>query len=238
MPDAWMPGAIRDPGELAGYARGSTSMQFAVCHYTAGTHSEPIGKRGFFTILMPKQGPPIQYAEVNALVWHAGVSPSGTYWNPYGPGCEWERENGDVPLTDDQYQWGAAWLNFCESWGIPKVHYSGPRYFPGGFRGQINHRDLCSDRSDGLSDAEWDRMVALAGGGGGGFPPPAQIPEGEDSMLIWNTATNDLAILCGNHRPRKITSVNDWHGPYLRCAPDAWQQYWDDAIKLYNAAVK
>jgi hypothetical protein len=236
MPDPWMPGAVRDPGALAGYARGTNNMQFSVCHFTAGTHSEGIGKQGLFTILFPKVGPPIQYAEINALVWHAGVSPNGTYWNPYGPGAEWERLTADEPLTDDQYNWGAQWLNFNETWGVPKIHYHGPRYYPGDFRGFINHRDLCSDRSDGLSDAEWDHMVALSGGGA--WPPAALTPEEEEGMLIWKRGTADLAILFGNHRPRRITSVNDWHGPYLVCDPEAFDQYFQDAIDIFNAAVK
>lgn len=237
MPELWLPGARVDPGVLAGYARGSTSMQFSVLHYTAGTNSEGIGKRGFFTILMPKSGPPIQYAETNALVWHAGVSPFGTYWNPYGPGCEWERLNGNEALTPDQLTWGRRWLEHLAEWGLPMAHYRGPRYVPGGFRGHVDHRDLCSDRSDGLSDAEW---AAMAGGGPGPSPAPgpATVPDEEDTLLIIKRGSSDVAILCGNHKPRKIPSVNDYHGPFAVLDPDAWDAYWSDAIALYNAAVK
>lgn len=75
--------------------------------------------------------------------------------------------------------------------------------------------------------------------GGAGPSPAEKVIQEEDVMLIVKKGTSDIAVLFANHRPRKIASVNDYlSGTVLSLEADAWQQYWDDAIKLYNAAVK
>lgn len=78
-------------------------------------------------------------------------------------------------------------------------------------------------------------------GGPGPAPAPEEpnvYPEDEDTMLIINKQSGDVAIIVGTHRPRKIASVNDYQrGTFVVLEPDAWDQYWNDAIKLYNAAL-
>lgn len=165
MPDLWLPGAIQRPGLNAGYRVGRSQMRLGVCHFTVGTDSTPIGDRGYFNILFPKVGPPIQFAETDAVTWHAAE------YNPYGPGAEWERlPTGEYvrpglqraePLTADQIVWGGRWVDHCAEWGIPKVLYDGPRFevLNLGFSGQVNHGDLSDQRSDGLTPEEWALIV-------------------------------------------------------------------------------
>jgi murein DD-endopeptidase MepM/ murein hydrolase activator NlpD len=74
-------------------------------------------------------------------------------------------------------------------------------------------------------------------------PDPDPTPDDEtlltedDVMLIFNQ-DRGAAIICGNHRPRKIASVNSWHGPFVVLEVDAWDQYWQESMDLYSAAVK
>ena len=75
-----------------------------------------------------------------------------------------------------------------------------------------------------------------------GGPTPGPLPEpimGEDdTMLIHNKDTGDVAVLCGNHLPQKLTSVNDYHdGTWVSLPAGAWQQFFDNQIKLYKAVT-
>lgn len=166
MPPEVLPGARWTPGRLAGYARGATRMQINIDHCTAGHNSFNIGLDGYFNILLPKVGAPYQFAETNALTWHAA------HMNPYGPGVEIERMSagsmwrwglsGWETLTEDQAYWLRAWHEHCLEWGIPAEHFIGPRFEWQGFRGNANHGDVDNQRSDGITDlrlgeatAEW-----------------------------------------------------------------------------------
>jgi hypothetical protein len=74
--------------------------------------------------------------------------------------------------------------------------------------------------------------------GGTPTPAPTDIIGDEDTMLIIKEGTGEAAIIFANHQPRKIASVNSYQrGTFVTLPPDAWDQYWSDAIKLYNAAI-
>jgi len=184
MPGVWLDGAVRRPGRNAGYAAGRNRLELGVLHFTVGTDSTSIGDQGYFHVLFPKVGPAIQFAEIDAVTWHAGGSSSMPDANQRGPGAEWERmptgnylrpglQEAD-PLTPDQIEWGGRWLEFCEAHGIPKAHYPGPQFGAAGFAGHINHGDLDRDRSDGLTPEEWAAMTG---------PAPAP-PTGDEAMQM------------------------------------------------------
>lgn len=119
----------------------------------------------------------IQYAGLDEMTWHAGP------WNPYGPGIEFERLTADEPLTPDQEFWGgviAVILN--RDYGIPLEHYQGPRFQGGGFRGFINHGDLDDQRSDGVTQGEFELMFDHN-------HPPAAF-EGEAVLIYHDTQLN------------------------------------------------
>lgn len=183
MPNPWMAGLIRDPGRGAGYTVGRNRMELNKQHFTAGGDSYNLVKNGSagapstlaFTLL-PKVGVPWQFAEVDALCYDSGN------WNDEGPGIEVERLASEQygpridirpglqaaePLTPDQTYWLGEIIRWLESeWGIPAVLYDGPRYgVPAGWRGHVNHGDLDSQRSDGLTREEWAAVT------GGGTPP-------------------------------------------------------------------
>jgi hypothetical protein len=150
----WLDGATRTPGFNAGYTNGKTLMQFVVEHFTVGRNSHGIGLDGYFNMLIPKVGPPFQYAEWDAYTFHAGP------WNRYGPGIEFERLGWDEPLTEDQLFWGGcAAVQLHEDWGIPLDHYQGPRFGAANYQGFVDHGDLDPMRSDGVSHADWLTMI-------------------------------------------------------------------------------
>jgi len=167
MPDKWLPGARRNPGQNAGYNSGRNRMELAVAHYTVGADSRGVAERGFFHFLVhrdaSREGGCTQYAEVDAITWHAAA------WNDDGPGIEYERlttggynDEGLAnaqPLTDNQIEWGGRIVAFLAEWGIPPVLYDGPRYGTAGWRGWVNHHDIDADRFDGLTRAEWDALT-------------------------------------------------------------------------------
>jgi hypothetical protein len=138
MPQGRYPGAVWDPGVNAGYAAGRTPVRSVVCHYTVGLNSAPIGRRGYFQFLVSRDGTVTQFAEADAVNWHAG-SP----WNAYGPGVEIEH----LPSVDDAIFTPAAysatallcqWLH--SEWGVPLTFHDGPRL--AGYHGFITHRSL------------------------------------------------------------------------------------------------
>jgi len=157
MPAPWMPGLLHHPGLNAGYRAGRNRMRMVVDHWTAGVNSYAICKdRGLCQFLLPKVGVPWQFAEVDAKCWHAGSAAYGNY-NGDGPGIEVERMGGHEPLTADQTHWLGrinAWLE--SEWGVPNVHYWGPRFPWQGadFHGHVNHAQI-HPNDDGLSPEEW-----------------------------------------------------------------------------------
>ena len=159
MPDPWYPPAIRDPGVNAGYRAGRTSMRLAVCHWTVGIDSRPVGRRGYFTFLVARDGRVFQHAEADALTWHAGTA------NPYGPGIEveyYEPHDGPTVFTDAARDATAALVRWLvDEWGIPAVYYSGPRIDPSGFTGFLAHGSVAQPEPhfDYWPQEDWDRMT-------------------------------------------------------------------------------
>jgi len=238
MPDPWMPGLRHDPGRSAGYNAGRNTMWMVVDHDTGGTNSYNVCKwgregyrAGLCQILLPKVGVPWQFCEIDAICYHAGSTQYGNY-NDDGPGLEVERLQGEA-LSVDQTAWLGrinAWL--ASEWGVPNYHYQGPRFgwWQADFHGHVNHRDI-HPNLDGLSPPEWAAVT-------GNAPGPAPVKGEDDTMLIVNKDTLAAAILCGDHLPQKIESVNDYHGGAVVFLPNgAWQQYFDNAIKLHQAAI-
>jgi hypothetical protein len=166
MADMWMPGLRRDPGAHANYERGRNRMEVVKMHYTVGTNSAPIGRRGYFQFLVPRAGIPMQFAPVDALCFDSGE------WNDAGPGIElefYEPQDGPAPaniVTASQIEWGgkiARWFN--TEHGIPLAFYDGPRIAEtGGFRGFITHRSLIQleQHTDYITAGQWQAMVGAA----------------------------------------------------------------------------
>jgi hypothetical protein len=177
-------------------------MFMAVDHDTGGTNSYEIcknGRPGYDTglcqILLPKVGVPWQFTEIDAICYHAGSAAYGDY-NPYGPGYEVERLQGE-PLTDDQATWLGrinAWAD--AEWGLPNVHYWGPQYGPwqANFHGSVNHRDI-HPNPDGLSPTEWASL-------GAGAPTPDQprsdVIYREENGKFWEMGLGDYVELPQN----------------------------------------
>ena len=112
-------------------------MRVVVCHYTVGYNSAPIGLRGYFQFLVGRDGTVTQFAEVDAVCWHAGE------WNVYGPGIEVEYRDEPTIFTDPQRAACGGlvgWLN--SEWGVPLDYYDGPRQSPSDQHGFMSHRSL------------------------------------------------------------------------------------------------
>jgi len=194
MPDPWMPGLRHDPGRSAGYNAGRNRMWMAVDHDTGGNNSYEIckwGRQGYNAglcqVLFPKQGVPWQFCEIDALCYHAGSAQYGDY-NPFGPGFEVERLQGE-PLSDDQATWIGRVFAWCESeWRLPNIHYWGPQFgwWQANFHGHVNHRDI-HPNPDGLSPAEWAQSAGAAGGG----QEPTPIKK-RGNPKMWCAAITDL----------------------------------------------
>lgn len=183
-----MPGLRHDPGKGANYAAGRNAMQFTVHHDTGGSNSYQIckdGRPGYTTglcqILLPKVGAPWQFVPIDAVSYHCGSSADydrdgdADDYNRTGSGLEVERRQSEA-LTEDQVRWLreiGRWLD--AEWGIPNVQYRGPFGDADDFRGHVNHRDL-HPNPDGLSEEEWDQIVAPA--------PPAAAPKGTPEMRL------------------------------------------------------
>jgi len=193
MPNPWMPGLRHDPGLNAGYRAGRNRMYMVVDHWTAGRNSYGICKdRGLCQILLPKVGAPWQFSEIDAKCWHAGSAAYGDY-NGHGPGLEVERLSGDEPLTHDQRSWLGrinAWM--AAEWGVPNVHYWGPR-FPwhgANFHGHVNHAQV-HPNEDGVSPVEWASL-------GGPGPPDERrrdVIYREENGQYWEMGLGDYVLL-------------------------------------------
>lgn len=204
MADVWLPGAYRDPGRNAHYANGRNRREIAVAHFTVGRDSRQVGRDGYFHFLVhrdpSRENGCTQYAEVDALTWHAAA------WNDDGPGIEYERMTtggynaeglaNAEPLTSNQVEWGRRIVAFLAEWGIPIALYDGPRYGSAGWRGWVNHHDLDADRFDGLTRAEWNAITA----GGGTVPADGK----DDDMTVW---------VCGESGRWRGSWVQE--GPYM-----------------------
>lgn len=128
----WMPGAN------AGYHAGRTPVKSVVCHYTVGRNSTGIGLQGYYQFQVNRDGTVFQFAEADAVCWHAG-SP----WNGYGPGIEVEYLPGYdddlwTPVQREATARLVEWLH--DEWGVPFDFYDGPR--TNSHHGFITHRSL------------------------------------------------------------------------------------------------
>lgn len=161
------PAAVWRPGKNAGYAAGRNRMQLAVCHYTVGRASEPIGDRGYFHFLVARDGTVTQFAEADAITWHAGTA------NQWGPGIEVEYLPGedDDLWTPAAYQACAGLVEWLIGLGIPDAFYDGDRIDPGTFSGFLTHRSV--KQPDAHSDW-WPDLPRTAA------TPPA--PKEDDDM--------------------------------------------------------
>lgn len=154
MPDPWYPAAVRQPGVNAGYQAGRTLTQLVVRHYTVGTDSRPIGMAGYFNFLISRDGTVTQFAEVDALTWHAGE------WNGYGPGIEVEYLDEPDVFTPEALAAAQALYRWLEAeWGIEPGQYLGPRIpTTAGFAGWIDHASLIQteEHYDFWPQPAWD----------------------------------------------------------------------------------
>lgn len=153
------PRAVWTPGANAGYRRGRSAMTTVVAHYTVGVNSRPIGDRGYFNFLVSRDGTVWQFAEADAVTWHAG-NPT-IDWNQRGPGIEVEYLPGtdDAVFTDVQRDATGALVHWLtEQYGIPLDYYDGPRTAE--WSGYIAHNSLVgADHTDTWPRDDWDRMV-------------------------------------------------------------------------------
>lgn len=140
------PGAVWDPGRNAGYAAGRNRMRLCVCHYTVGRDSTAIGERGYFHWLVRRDGEIVQFAEADAITWHAGTA------NQWGPGIEVEYLPGvdDELWTPEAHAATGRLVDWLIGLGISSNFYDGPRIDPSGYEGFLTHRSV--QQPDGHSD--------------------------------------------------------------------------------------
>jgi len=165
MPNPWYPPAVHRPGTNA--ENGHTTMESAVCHFTVGRDSRPIGDRGFFHFLVSRDGTVTQFARADAICWHAGDP-----WNARGPGVEVEYLPGaddDIFTPEADHAAGllVQWLE--DEWGIPAEFYDGERRRD--WHGFITHRSLI--QTGDLHSDWWPYLPT---------PSAAPEPEKEDRM--------------------------------------------------------
>lgn len=150
------------PGAAAGYAKGRADVRLCVAHFTAGRDSTGPGLSGLFPFLVRRNGEVVQFAEVDALCYHA------CEWNRTGPGVEVEYLPGvdDAVFTDaSRAACGALVRWLSAEWGIPLAYYDGPRLPIGDpFTGFVAHGSLvhqaCDQHTDSWPRADWDAMIA------------------------------------------------------------------------------
>jgi hypothetical protein len=188
-------------------------MQMPVWHWTAGRDSYNICKdRGLCQFLLPKEGAPWQFAEVDAVCYHASSAVYGHY-NDDGPGMEIERLNGDDPLSPDQVMWSGRIVDWLAGeWGVPATHYWGPRFpwHQADYHGHVNHAQLHAN-SDGLSREEWDLITA------GASPAPVPAQERHRMEMIVGPLqgqTGNVAILLVADKPKLYWSAEAGHNQF------------------------
>lgn len=172
MPEVHYPHAAWNPGANAGYNAGRTPVDSVVCHYTVGRNSTGIGLQGYFHFLVSRDGHVQQFAEADAVCWHAGDP-----WNGRGPGIEVEYLPGaddDIftPEADAATGLLVEWLH--DEWGVPLDFYDGSRV--AAFPGFITHRSLIQT-GDPHSDY-WPYLPRPAA-------PPTAPGKGGDMTVMW-----------------------------------------------------
>jgi hypothetical protein len=165
--NGWLVGATRMPGRNAGYRAGRCLMRGGVVHYTVGRDSRGPGLSGLFAFLLPKDAPAIQFAEIDAVCFHA------CEWNHDLFGVETEKLGDWEPTTDSQItEWGRI-ARGAREYGVDasgydnSIHTLDPnRGLPEGTN-YAAHRALrqyaCDPHQDYLPDEEMARVFALAG---------------------------------------------------------------------------
>ena len=182
------PGAVWRPGANAGYNSGHAAMTTAVAHFTVGRDSTAIGDRGYFNFLVARDGTIIQFAEADAITWHAGN------WNSRGPGIEVEYLPGfdDAVFTDPQRTACGELVRWLGQW-IPLDYYDGPRV--GSHDGFIAHGSLLQSgdsHTDSWPRSDWDQMVA----------PTPPLKDSDMRLFhdlatdLWWLATSNEMIVC------------------------------------------
>lgn len=172
MPNPIYPYAWYRPGRNAGYASGRSNMRTTVCHYTVGRDSSGIGMDGYFHWLVGRDGSIQQYAEADAVTWHASEA------NTEGPGIEVEYYDEPEGIFTDAARNACGglvrWLR--DEWGFPADYYDGPRIQPGSHRGFQSHRSV--QQTNGHSDF-WpaEDFYAMVGPGAPG--------EDDDMKGLW-----------------------------------------------------
>ena len=178
-PHVIYPNAIWDAGVNAGYRAGRSRMRACVCHYTVGVDSTPIGQRGFFHFLIGRDGGVTQFAELDAVTWHAGE------WNREGPGIEVEYLPGrdDEVFTPQARAACGELVAWVAAQGIPAVYYDGDRLEVGAWSGFISHRSLIQteEHFDYWPQADWDAMVTK---------PAPSVEDDMQTLFTVDGATN------------------------------------------------
>lgn len=171
MNEPWYPGAVKNPGNAAGYAfnrshpfgfaDGHSLMQAVKCHYTVGRDSTGRGVEGYFQFLVARDGTIQQFCEADAYCWDSGEE------NKYGPGIEIEYLDEPEIFTDAALTATAGlvhWLN--SEWGVPLTYHDGAHdvELGGGYRGFISHHALIQteQHSDFWPPEAWARIVGEA----------------------------------------------------------------------------
>lgn len=167
------PGATWRGGAAAGYARGRTPMTTAVCHYTVGRDSTGIGVQGYFNFLVRRNGEVVQFAEADALTWHAGN------WNARGPGIEVEYlESYDGPAPGNIFT--GPQLNACGAlvrWlagRVPLRFYDGARISE--WAGFITHRSIIQSGDWHYNYWTAEQFAAMVGAAPAPAPVRRSIP--------------------------------------------------------------
>lgn len=180
------PGAVWNPGVNAGYPAGRNLMLTAVRHYTVGIDSTGIGLQGYFTFLISRDGRVQQFAEVDAITWHAGP------YNTLGPGIEVEYlDEPDIftPEAEAATKLLVEWL--ASEWGLPTDQYVGPRIpmqlAPNGW---IDHSSIeqTEEHFDYWPQPVWEAITKPAP-----LPPPP-VPELTEEQPMFSIVGPDGVI--------------------------------------------
>lgn len=191
------PGAVWVGGAAAGYARGRNAMRACVLHYTVGVDSTGIGTQGYFNFLVAKDGTVEQFAEADALTFHAGEA------NPTGPGIEFERLSDAEPLTAEQLAAGGALISWLVGLGIPDTFHDGARIPPAQMSGFVTHRSTQQSQphSDYVTADDWAAMRS-------GSTPT--IPQEDAVRLIQVQETQEWVLVTANGAERNISPDRVW----------------------------
>jgi hypothetical protein len=166
-------------------------MQLAVCHFTVGRDSTGVGLRGYFHFLVRRNGEVVQFAEADALCWHAGTA------NQWGPGIEVEYLPGadDDLWTPASYQATAELVEWLIGLGIPDTFYDGPRIDPAGFSGFLTHRSVA--QPDAHSDWWPDLPRTTSPKKSGGRMLPSLFVDANGAVWVYDPNTKSKSWVTG-----------------------------------------